>query len=449
MNRLSRYLLLAGLGLAPATAMAQARIVPYEAPANLPVKQVQAVPAQMPMAPTSPSPAPAAPSAAPAIVMPEPAPCTSGCEPAEEEQKPADKFFLEKQLDKTAAGKLLSDRGWRIYGWTQSSYNASSASRSNLPVPFIDRANEFSMMQNWLHVEKTIDTSKKEYQIGGVIDAIIPGTDSRFTLARGLFDEQNRNGDLYGFDLFQAYADVFLPNFGANGTTMRVGKFATFLEYEVVQGISNPFLSRSYLFQYNPFTHTGINFLTQLNDDWSMQNGVVLGSDNFIDPAARASYLGQLKWAPKDGKTSVAFGTTVTRPTYRRGEEFNFYNVYNLQVTHKITDKLSYVFDGSFSHIEKAPVVGSANWFGAVNYLAYAHTDRFTSNFRVELFNDTQGYRTGAEALYTAVTYGWTWKATDWFYLMPEVRYDYASKNGPFEGDRDLFTAAIGAILRW
>ncbi len=378
--------------------------------------------------------------------MPEAAAPTAA---VEEEKKPEDKFLVENMLGKTTSGQKLLDNGWKIYGWTQGSYTTGSGNRNNLPVPFIDRNNEYSMMQNWLHVEKTIDTSKKEFQVGGTVDAILPGTDSRFTLARGLFDQQNRDGRLYGFDLYQAYADIFLPSFGANGTTMRVGKFATFLEYEVVQGISNPFLSRSYLFQYNPFTHTGVNFMTQLNDDWSMQNGVVLGADNFIDPAIRTTYIGQLKYAPKNGDTTVAFGTMITRPDYHSYEEFAFYNVYNLQVTHKFSDKLNYVIDASFSHIDKVPKIGGANWFGVVQYLGYALTDKITVNTRSELFNDTNGFRTGTETLYSENTLGMTWKPKPWLYIMPEVRYDYATKGTPFDGRRDLFTASIGTILRW
>ena len=462
---------LASLLLAPALSLAQAPIVsvdipvipkptlpltavPQPMPRDLPsVPALTKMPINMQAAPTAtptltPAPAPVVAAPAPTIVMPEAAPAAPAAEP-EEEKKAEDRFLVENMLGKTPNGQKLLDNGWRIYGWTQGSYTTGSGDRSNLPVPFIDRNNEFSMNQNWLHVEKTIDTSKKEFQVGGTVDAILPGTDSRFTLARGLFDQQNRDGRLYGFDLFQAYADIFLPSFGANGTTMRVGKFATFLEYEVVQGISNPFVSRSYLFQYNPFTHTGVNFLTQLNDDWSMQNGVVLGADNFIDPAVRTTYIGQLKYAPKDGDTSLAFGTMVTRPDFHRGENFAFYNVYNLQMTHKFSDKLNYVLDASFSHIDSVPVIGSANWFGVVQYLGYALTDKVTTNFRSELFNDTQGFRTGTEALYIANTVGLTWKPRPWLYIMPEARYDYATKGSPFAGRRDLFTATIGTILRW
>jgi hypothetical protein len=118
-------------------------------------------------------------------------------------------------------------------------------------------------------------------------------------------------------------------------------------------------------------------------------------------------------------------------------------------VTHKFSDKLNYVLDASFSHMDKVPNIGNANWFGVVQYLGYALTDKVTVNTRSELFNDTQGFRTGTETLYSANTLGMTWKPKPWLYIMPEVRYDYATKGTPFDGRRDLFTASIGTILRW
>ena len=431
-------LTLSGLLLTGAFAQAQAPVVKFDAepsPFGSAALQLPPVPVPAPM-PTAIPTAPAAPAAE---------------APKVEEPKKEDKFILQKLFESSAAGQTLAGNGWKIYGWTQGSFTTGSTRRSGLPVPFNDRIDQFSLNQNWLHVEKSIDTSKKELQLGGTADLILPGTDYRFTPARGLLTERQARGETYGIDLYQAYIDIFLPNLGGNGTTIRAGKFNTHLEYEVVQGISNPFVSRSYLFQYNPFTHTGVEAITQINDDWSMINGIVLGNDNFFNDATRATYIGQLKWAPKDGKTTVAFGTSITKPSYDTDKAFNYYNVYNLQLTHKITDKLQYIADASYSHTDNTPGTGFANLYGLVNYLLYDVTDKLQSKVRVEAFNDEQGYRTGSKGLYTAATYGVTWKPTPWLYVMPEVRYDYnsGSNAGPFEGKRDLFTATIGAIVRW
>ncbi len=444
MKRISG-LTLSGMLLTGAFAFGQAPIVKVGS-AESPVGSTVTVRAQAPAALPVPVPMPMTP-AAPAAEAPK------AEEPkAEEEKKPEDKFFVQKLLESSPAGQTLAGNGWKIYGWTQGSYSTGSAPNSNLPVPFIDRARDFSLNQNWLHVEKSIDTSKKEFQIGGAVDLILPGTDYRTTVSRNLLTDQLARGQTYGIDLFQAYGDFYLPGLGSQGTTLRVGKFATHCEYETVQGITNPFVSRSYVFQYNPFTHTGINALTALNDDWSMANGIVLGNDNFFGDTARATYIGQLKWAPKEGKNSVLLNVSITDPSFDVGHNYNYYNVYNLQLTHKINDKLTYVADATYSHENNIPGVGFANWYGLANYLFYDLNDKIQLKSRAEVFNDAQGYRTGANGLYTAVTAGVTWKPAPWLYVMPEVRYDYNAGNtnpGPFQGDRNLFTATLGAIIRW
>ena len=420
-------LTLSGIFLTGAWAHAQAPVVNIEAPT---AKQV--VPAPMPM--TLPA-VPTTPAVAEA--------------PAEAPAPEADKFLLQKLFESSPAGQTLAGNGWKIYGWTQGSYTTGSVNRSSLPVPFTDRVERFSLNQNWLHVEKSIDTEKKEFQIGGTADLILPGTDYRFTPSRGLLTERQRNGETYGIDLYQAYVDMFLPNLGSQGTTLRVGKFNTHCEYEVVQGISTPFVSRSYLFQYNPFTHTGINAITPLNDDWTMSNGIVIGSDNFFGDTARATYIGHLAWAPKEGKNTASLNVVITDPSFNVRDNFAYYNVYNLQLTHKFTDKLSYVADATYSHINNVPGLGFAEWYGLANYLLYDVNDKLQAKTRVELFNDEQGFRTGTSGLYTAVSAGLTWKPTPWLYVMPEVRYDHNSDGRPFEGNNDMFTATIGAIIRW
>jgi hypothetical protein len=388
----------------------------------------------------------------------------NGEEEKKEEEPPApEPYALMRLLSTTRFGERMEERGVSISGWVQGNYTLSSNSKSNLPVTFNDRADFWQMNQLFVRLDKAIDTSKSERQFGYRFEGIVPGTDSRFTLARGLFDGQlkapNPDGSLsnyYPFDLFQAYTDVYLPNLGSKGTTVRVGKFATIIGYELVQGAETPFLQRSYLFQYNPFTHTGVFATTQLNDNWTAGYGLVAGADNFIgDPTNEATFLGQLKWAPKDSKTNVLFNTMVSaRPRFDADENFSHYNVYNMVLTHNLSDRLTYVADATFSHIDRAPIPGggtaSATWYGVANYLIYKHcNDKLTSNFRVELFEDTKGFRTGFKGLYTEVTYGLAMEPVRGLIFRPTIRYDYNNNSKPFEGRANLVTAAFDMILRY
>lgn len=411
--------------------------------------------APMPLPATTQTPPVVVAPAAPAIqAAPPGATYTFVDAPAEEAAPAPTKYFVQSLLEDKLLGEGYKNSGFNIYGWTQMSYTFSSANRSNLPTTFNDRADQFQLNQNYLVVEKHVDTSKSEFQLGFELDFILPGTDARFTLPRGLWNDQLTQGPnggpkQYPIDMYQFFAEAFLPGVGPNGTVVKVGRFATHCSYELVQGALTPFLSRSYGFQYNPFTHTGIWATTQLNDNWTVSNGVATGSDTFIDPANRATYLGQVKWAPKDGNNSVLLNAVITDPSFDVGEAFAFYNTYNVQWTHKFNDNLSYVADATYSNIRNVPGIGATDWYGVVNYLFWKHNDCFTSNFRAEYFEDSDGFRTGSAGTYQAYTYGMTYTPADWLLIRPFARFDYNSDSRPFEGRRELYTGGIDLIVRW
>ncbi len=405
-----------------------------QAPAPMPMPMPKTAPMAVPMA---------APVAAPVAV--ESAPCTA-CETAEEEE--ATKYFVQKLLEGSRFGQTLADRGVVISGWANMNYTASSTSRSNAPTAFNDFANDYQLNQVWLQAVKSIDTSKKERQFGYNVSAFY-GRDYQFTLPRGLFSDQAADQRNYGFDLVYHYGEFFMPNLGGEGSTLRVGRWGTLIGYEVIDAPNTPFISKSYNFQYNPFTHTGAMITTQLNENVSMYHGVVTGSDIWIDPAARATYVGGVKYAPSEGKGSIAFNTVIGPGEFNVQEGVTHFNSYNVLFTYNVSEKLTYVLDTTFSHADGFPGIGSASWYGFANYLHYKHGDRVTSNFRLEFFDDRKGARTGFEGLYTAATYGLTVTPLDWLIVRPFVRYDYNSDSDPFEGDPDLFTGGLEAIIRW
>jgi hypothetical protein len=341
----------------------------------------------------------------------------------------------------------MADKGWSISGWTQGNYTLGNRGPNNLPITFNDRGDFWQMNQNFLRIDKAIDTSKKEFQWGGRTEWILPGTDARFTPARNLFDDQT--GD-YRIDLFQAYIDAFVPGVGPEGTTFRMGKFSTHCEYELVQGAETPFLSRSYLFQYNPFTHSGVLAISPLNDTWTVSNGYAIGSDNFFGAPSRNTYLGQLKWAPPEGKNNALFNVVVMDPTFDAGDNFAFYNVYNLQFGRKISDKLTGYLDAAASHMDGIPGVGGAAWwYGAAAYAFYKFNDEWGFNLRNELFEDDKGVRTGTPGLYFDVCANIAWSPVRSLIFRPGIRFDYNFDNRPWEGKKDITTACFDMIVRW
>src|SRR5438046_1222357 len=107
---------------------------------------------------------PPAPEAAPETPPPAPAP-----------PPPSDRGLLLKALQGTYPGWLLDSNRVRVTGWVEGSFTASSVHGDQLPMGFNYRGNEFLLQQNWLRVEKAVDTSTTAATFGFRSDTILPG----------------------------------------------------------------------------------------------------------------------------------------------------------------------------------------------------------------------------------------------------------------------------------
>lgn len=360
--------------------------------------------------------------------------------------------FLMQSLRRTYPGQLLDDHRVRIGGWTELNFTASSDRYDQLPMGFNYRANEFLMPQNWLRVERSVDPNAPHPTYGFRSDTILPGSDYQFTLARGLFDGQltanNGEPNNYGIDPIQFYTEAYFPHVG-RGLGLKLGRFFSQIGVESTDVTQNALVSRSYTFFYNPFTHTGLLATLQLTEDWSVENGIVTGSDVFIDPAASPTYIGSVKWSPPQGTDSVTFSMIFGSGRYNRIESFDNLRVFDMVYTHQFNDRLHYILDTLFGYQMNVPEIGTATWLGAVNYLTYQFNTKWSGTTRLEFFDDFQGQRTGYEGLYTVIAAGFKYTPTRSVIFRPEVRYDYNNGSRPFSNRHGLFTASADLILRW
>lgn len=357
--------------------------------------------------------------------------------------------WLMQSLAGTRTGCWLNAHQTTISGWTNASFTGSSASQQQLPMGFNYRANEFLLQQNWLRIDRPLDTDAASW--GYRADLILPGSDYRFTVARGLMDSQLTANDgqpnTYGIDPVQFYAQWYVPEIG-QGLEIKAGRFFAQYGVESIDASINALASRSYTFIYNPFTHTGAVTTLKLNEDWSVQNGIATGSDIFIDSAANPTYLGSIKWAPKDGKASALFAVILGNGQYDQREQFNNPQIFDLVLTYKLSEKLNWTGEALYGFTNDVPGIGYAHWYGLVNYLTYQFSDKVSGTTRLEFFDDIQGQRTGTAGLYTAATAGFTYKPQSWLWVRPEVRVDH-NDNRPFSGDATLLTAAFDLLIRW
>jgi hypothetical protein len=364
-----------------------------------------------------------------------------------------DRWLLMKSLQGTYYGGLLDGNRLNVSGWTNGSFTGSTATNQNLPLGLNYRANEFLIQQNWLRVERTVVTSGTDAPTFGFrSDTILPGSDYRFTLPRGIFNGQLTANDgmpnSYGIDPVQFYGEAFFPTIG-RGLDLKLGRMFCQFGAEATDAVSNQLPSHSYTFFYDPFTQTGLLGTQQLTPAWSIQLGACLGPDVFIDPAASPYGMASVKWAPPGGPDSVLVSVFAGSGRYDLAQQFNNPNVFDVVYTHSFNAVVGYTLDALFGYQTNVPDIGAATWFGLVNYLTCKLTPRLSSTARLELFDDIDGNRTGFKGLYTAATSGLNFKLRPEIIFRPEVRYDYNGESRPFEGQHGLFTATADLIVRW
>jgi hypothetical protein len=364
---------------------------------------------------------------------------------------PPDRWFLMRELQGTYPGWLLDGNKVQVLGWTDMAFTASTDHREQLPMGFNYRANEFHVQQDWLRIDRQVDQSATTPTFGFRFDTLF-GIDYRFTIARGLFDSQLTSNDggpnIYGVDPVQFYGEAYLPGVG-RGMDIKFGRFFAQFGLESIDTTQNSLASHSYLFIYNPFTHTGLLTTTKLTDTWSVQNGIVTGCDVFIDNVSTPCYVGSVKWAPPTGRASALFSVILGNDRFNQTHNFHNPEIFDLVYTYKFSDRLNYTLDALYGCTHNVPDTGFANWCNFANYLTCTLTPRLSATTRVEFFDDAQGQRTGFKGLYTAATAGVTFKPIKDLSFRPELRYDYNDESRPFENKHGVFTAAFDILLRW
>jgi hypothetical protein len=364
-----------------------------------------------------------------------------------------DRWLLMRALQGTWPGWQLDSRRLMLSGWVDADFTASTNRDNQLPIGFNYRANEFHVQQNWLRFERPVLTSgTTDPTFGFRNDWILPGLDYRFTASRGLFSGQlTASGGMpneYGIDPVQFYGEAYFPTIG-RGLDLKFGRMFCQYGAEAIDAPSNVLASHSYNFIYDPFTHTGLMGTLFLRPAFSVQLGIVMGPDVFIDPAASPYAMFSAKWAPPNGRNSVLVSGLFGKGSFDAVNAFNNPNIIDLVFVHTINTRLTYTLDALAGYESDVPGIGTAKWFAAVNYLTLKLTPRLSATGRVEFFDDVDGDRTGFAGLYTAFTAGLNFQPRKGLIFRPEVRYDHNSDSAPFEGRRDLFTAAADVILRW
>jgi hypothetical protein len=350
---------------------------------------------------------------------------------------------------------FLRSSGLSVGGWIAAggNYNPDHpVDRSNTPVSFNYRANEFNLEQLNLFVERQTVTGSDQWGLGGRFDGMF-GLDSPFTQAAGHWDQHlidDNDLRFYKVAIPQAYAEVYAP-FG-NGVTAKIGRFYTIIGYESVASPPNFFYSHTYSMKSSPFTHTGVLLSYPLQSNLTFYSGAVTGVDNFDRQFGAWSYLGGFNWTGEDNATSFSFSVLNGDVSETLDDNLTYLSAV---FQYPLTERLHYVLQHDRGRQDNVMGAGTetAEWYSIVQYLTYSITDSLGAGLRAEWFRDQHGVRYGAgEAGYYALTGGLNWKPLNWLTVRPEVRYDWADAASPaFSGgtQQDQFLAGADFVVQF
>ncbi|WP_147677197.1 outer membrane beta-barrel protein [Algibacter pacificus] len=221
-------------------------------------------------------------------------------------------------------------------------------------------------------------------------------------------DAAGAGSDLYVNQLY-AYWNV------SEGTTLTMGRFNTFLGYEVISPVANFNYSTSYLFSSGPFSHLGLKADFSLSDDFSLMLAIMNETDVYDNMSGDYSFGAQLGYA---GQYLNLYYAAVGL-----GFEIDYTGGFDLS-------------DSFFLGINAAYADNDGEGFtGAALYPQVAVSDSFSLGLRGEYFDwlsDSDSAIDDQDVLALTLTGSYTLEN---LIIKPELRLDSNSQEVYLDGD--------------
>ncbi len=249
-------------------------------------------------------------------------------------------FPLMEALYKGPNGQAWKDSRFKIYGWADPSYNASTSRNSNVPLAYNIAPNSLQMSQQVLILERTMDTVQQDHvRLGASGSTNLFGMDYRYTTAKGWFSNQLlKHNHLYGYDPLQLQLEFYFPHI-ADGTIMRLGRYISPLDIEAQLSPDNFLYTHSNMFAVDPYTFTGVQCATRFNDYVTILYGAHAGND--MAPWTKSSQPNGeilIRWVAPNNKDSLWGGVdSIGKGYYSNGHDD--LQVFGFTWSHKFSDK--------------------------------------------------------------------------------------------------------------
>jgi hypothetical protein len=202
-----------------------------------------------------------------------------------------------------------------------------------------------------------------------------------------------------GYNLNQLYAYWNV----SEGTTLTMGRFNTFLGYEVISPAGNFNYSTSYMFSSGPFSHVGVKADFSLSEDFSLMLAVMNVTDTnnnltgVYSLGAQLGYSGQYLNFYYDGGEVLGF-------------EIDYTGGFDLSETFFLGINAAYADDEG------------EGFSGVALYPQLATSDDFTIGLRGEYFSTRSDFVTDDPSVFaTTLTGSYT---VENFTIKPEIRLD-------------------------
>ena len=218
----------------------------------------------------------------------------------------------------------------------------------------------------------------------------------------------------------------------AEGVTVTLGNFNTFLGYEVISPAANFNYSTSYMFSYGPFSHTGAKVDFSISDDVSLMVGVFNQTDqteaNYDRYTAFGAQLGLY-----GQYLNLLAGDEYFQLDYTGGFDFS---------------------DSFFLGINAttATLAGDTGFAGVALYPQLTASDSFAIGLRGEFFSETDGFGalvSDGDADNFSLTLTGSFTSGN-FMFKPELRLDSASSEifaiSPTETSESLASFVMAMI---
>lgn len=359
----------------------------------------------------------------------------------------------------------INSGGWLQFGVTVNAEDPGD--NFNGPVLTNDRHGDLQLQQLWLYFQRPVDTGGHGLDVGGRFD-IFYGTDWRvaYAFGFGMEDEINGTDQLYGLALPQMYLEVAI-----NDLSVKIGRMAGILGYEIIPPMANFFYSHSYAICYTePLLMTGLMAKYPLSDQLALHAGVHQGYRRFENNNDDYNFEGGLMWNSDDGRTSLAYALD-TGKIDDAGQRNQY--VHSFVFKRQITERWLYVFQNDLGYLDGTVRVPDAEWYGINQYLLYTINERWSAGMRIEWFRDDDGAvifgvgnlpdargwmgAPGYAGGFTGLSFGVNYKPKANLAIRPEVRWDWydgpANPVGPhplpFDNGTSSSQFTLAADLVW